>query len=38
MFELWPCPFFIHVGVDMFVECGMWETFRLFPGYHDGSG
>ena len=25
-------------NVDVFVECGMCETFRLFSGCHDGSG
>ena len=30
--------YYAPIDVDVFVECGMWETFRLFPGCHDGSG
>ena len=26
------------LNVDVFVECSMWETFRLFPSCHDGLG
>ena len=28
----------IAINVDVFVKCGMWKTFTLFPGCHDGSG
>ena len=28
----------IAINVDVFVECGMWETFRLFSGCHNESG
>ena len=30
--------YYAPINVDVFVECGMWETFRLFPNCHDGSG
>ena len=36
--------YYAPINVDVFVECGMWETFMqagLFPIYyscHDGSG
>ena len=26
------------MNVNMFVECGIWEIFRLFPSCHDGLG
>ena len=25
------------INVDVFIECVMWETFRLFPGCHNGQ-
>ena len=25
------------INVDVFVECGMWEIFMLFPSCHKGS-
>ena len=28
----------INVNVFAFAECGIWETFRLFPSCHDGLG
>ena len=30
--------YYAPTNVDMFVECGIWEIFRLFPSCHDGSG
>ena len=30
--------YYAPINVDVFVEYGMWETFRLFPDCHDGSG
>ena len=29
--------YYAPINVDVFVECGMWEIFRLFPSCHNGS-
>ena len=28
--------YYAPINVDAFVECGMWEIFRLFSSCHDG--
>ena len=28
--------YYAPINVDTFVECGMWEIFRLFPSCHKG--
>ena len=31
--------YYAPIVADVLVECGIWDTFRLFPiEYHDGSG
>ena len=30
--------YYAPINVDVFVKCGMWETFRLFSGCLNGSG
>ena len=34
----WPYYAPINVESDVFVECGMWETFRFSSGCHNSSG
>ena len=31
------CIMHLVMSHDVFVECGMWEIFRLFPSCHNGS-
>ena len=30
--------YYAPINVNVFVECGIWEIFRLFPSCHDGLG